>query len=159
MNIEIECMELDDGTIIKPHGKDANGEPLYDLNQIEKLMGNKAVSLVENAAERIGLMEKVHGEALKALTNESGIVNRILIQTREAKKEIVEMTRSMRMTVKSETSETIKRLEDVRQFFLGSDYKIQTERLKEFCDLCERLESLKKSGFLDDIADTILKLS
>lgn len=67
--------------------------------------------------------------------------------------------RSMRMPVVSEVSQMLPALKDVRAFFIGADYGAQMSRLKEFVDLCERLERLKKSGTLDAISDTIIKLS
>jgi len=50
-------------------------------------------------------------------------------------------------------------LKEVRAFFLDKDYETERNRLKEFVDICERLKALKESGFLDTVADTMLKLS
>jgi hypothetical protein len=49
-------------------------------------------------------------------------------------------------------------LKEVRQFFLEESYETEIQRLHEFIDLCERLQALKESGFLDIVADTMLKL-
>jgi hypothetical protein len=49
-------------------------------------------------------------------------------------------------------------LKDVRQFFLNENHETEVARLKEFVELCERLQKLKASGFLDTVADTMLKL-
>ena len=49
-------------------------------------------------------------------------------------------------------------LRDVREFFLGREYDQQMARLTEFVELCERLEKLKESGFLDSVAETMLRL-
>jgi hypothetical protein len=67
--------------------------------------------------------------------------------------------RTVRMSVVSETSAMTGPLREVRQFFLGSDYDAEIKRLREFVDLCERLNKLKESGFLDSVADTMLKLA
>jgi len=67
--------------------------------------------------------------------------------------------RNTRFAVVSETAAMTKELKEVRQFFLGGDYKEQTARLREFVDLCERLRNLKESGFLDSVADTMLRLA
>lgn len=77
---------------------------------------------------------------------------------REASAKHIELIRSTRYTVLSETGQMMHALKDVRQFFMGSDHKDQVARLREFVELCERLQNLKNSGFLDDVADTILKL-
>ena len=63
------------------------------------------------------------------------------------------------MTTTTEVAAMLKPLEDVRQFFLGKDHEAEVARLREFVDLCERLQKLKQSGFLDTVADTMLKLS
>ena len=41
----------------------------------------------------------------------------------------------------------------------AGDYKEEVARLKDFVDLCERLQKLKESGFLDSVADTMLGLA
>ena len=67
--------------------------------------------------------------------------------------------RHSRMAIVTETSQMTAPLREVRQFFLGADYKEEVARLKEFVDLCERLQKLKESGFLDNVADTMLRLA
>lgn len=71
----------------------------------------------------------------------------------------LEDIRQTRFAVVTETASMTKELKDVRQFFLGSDYNEQITRLREFVDLCERLHKLKQSGFLDSVADTMLRLA
>jgi hypothetical protein len=67
--------------------------------------------------------------------------------------------RAVRMAVATEVSQIIQPLSDIRKFFLAHDHKDEVARLKEFVDLCERLQALKSTGFLDTVADTILKLT
>jgi hypothetical protein len=67
--------------------------------------------------------------------------------------------RGKRMTMVTEAAQMTSALKEIRQFFLGSDYKEEIARLAEFVDLCERLQRLKESGFMDSIADTMLTLS
>ena len=74
-------------------------------------------------------------------------------------KQYLEDIRQTRYAVVTETSQMTKPLSEVRQFFLGSDYKEQITRLREFVELCERLQQLKASGFLDSVADTMLRLA
>jgi hypothetical protein len=71
----------------------------------------------------------------------------------------IESIRLTRFAMVTEVAHMIAPLKDIRQFFLASDYKEQIERLREFVDLCERLEKLKKNGTLDRIADTMLSLA
>lgn len=67
--------------------------------------------------------------------------------------------RNLRMATGSELSILLKLLGDLRTFFHGPTYEEEIARLREFTDLCERLKRLKDCGFLDDVADTMLRLS
>lgn len=73
-------------------------------------------------------------------------------------KEQLKTIRDVRMNIIPEIAQLMNGLRDVRKFFLDKDYKEEMGRLKEFVELMERLQALKKSGFLDTVADTILKL-
>lgn len=67
--------------------------------------------------------------------------------------------RVSRMNFVSETNQILTPLKDVRQFFLGRNYAEEITRLREFVELCERLQKLKESGFLDTVADTMIRLA
>lgn len=67
--------------------------------------------------------------------------------------------RQTRMAFDTETKVLMASLREVRQFFLDKTHEQEVVKLKEFIDLCERLKKLKESGFLDTVADTILKLA
>lgn len=67
--------------------------------------------------------------------------------------------RAFRMALDSEMRQVLVAARDVRKFFMENEHQQEVERLKEFVDLCERMQKLRDSGFLDNIADTILKLS
>lgn len=73
-------------------------------------------------------------------------------------KEHLKSIRDARMNILPEVAQMINSLRDVRKFFLDKDYKEEMSRLKEFVELCERLQTLKENGFLDSVADTMLKL-
>jgi len=74
-------------------------------------------------------------------------------------KRYLEDIRMTRFAIVTETSQMTGPLKEVRQFFLGADYKEEITRLKDFVELCERLQKLKESGFLDSVADTMLGLA
>ena len=74
-------------------------------------------------------------------------------------RDVIENVRMARMTTVSEISLTLNALRDIRQFFIGPNYETETKRLAEFVGLCERLKSLKDSGFLDTVADTMIRLA
>lgn len=67
--------------------------------------------------------------------------------------------REFRMAFDGETRHLMTALREVRTFFLDKNHDADVLRLKEFVDLCERLQKLKQSGFLDTVADTMLKLA
>lgn len=73
-------------------------------------------------------------------------------------KENLKAIRDVRMNTIPEVAQMMNSLRDVRKFFLDKDYKEEMVRLREFVELCERLKALKDSGFLDQVADTMLKL-
>ena len=66
--------------------------------------------------------------------------------------------RSARMAMTEEVSHLLISLADVRKFFLSPEHTEETKRLGEFVTICERLKALKESGFLDTVADTMLRL-
>lgn len=67
--------------------------------------------------------------------------------------------RMTRMAFEVETKILMASLKDVRAFFLDQNHDAEVARLREFVDLCERLQKLKQSGFLDTVADTLLRLA
>ncbi len=71
---------------------------------------------------------------------------------------IAEM-RGIKLALVGEVRQMLDGLKDVRSFFLDVRHDEEVKRLKEFIDLCERLKALKESGFLDTVADTMLRLS
>lgn len=117
------------------------------------------MELIKESAERIGLWKNEAIGAADILRSEMDIVGKVANQATEIKKQFIETIRGLRMTVVTEVAATKKPLDDLREFFLGDDHEKEIKRLKEFVDLCERLENLKKNGVLDAVADTILKLS
>lgn len=77
----------------------------------------------------------------------------------DMQRKYVEDLRIMRMSSIKELSESRRELADIRRFFLDPEHAVEVDKLKEFVEVCERMKALKDSGFLDTIADTILKLS
>lgn len=77
----------------------------------------------------------------------------------EQSEERIKTLRETRFAFDSETRLLMASLKEVRQFFLDANHDQEVARLREFVDLCERLQKLKESGFLDTVADTLIKLS
>ena len=109
--------------------------------------------------------EKTRAIALAALGSEEAIRNSVVgLMTAvndldRSMTSAVQKLRSMRMSIVSDSSSAVNALRDIRQFFLGPDYEREQKRLAEFVDLCERLKRLKDSGFLDTVADTMIRLA
>jgi len=80
-------------------------------------------------------------------------------ETKAASKVFLDEVRQTKYATLAEVSALAAPLKDLREFFLGKDYDKQIQRLKEFAELCERLQKLKDSGFLDSVADTMLRLA
>lgn len=72
---------------------------------------------------------------------------------------ILEELRMWRMAVTSEQQKLLQGCADVRKFFLADDHEKEITRLREFIELAERLQKLQQSGFLDKMADTLIKLA
>ena len=81
------------------------------------------------------------------------------IDFRNTTDERLKEVRMARMSMDSEIRQLMQSLREVRLFFLDKQYEEEKARLAEFVGVCERLQKLKDSGFLDSVADTLLKLS
>jgi hypothetical protein len=66
--------------------------------------------------------------------------------------------REQKMALQAETRGLLGALREVREFFLEDKHETEVRRLVEFVELCERLKRLKDSGFLDTVAETMLRL-
>lgn len=123
------------------------------------LTGAECARLTNFATERhLGTAE----EASESLHKSVYAIRRAMKEYKEAQTELHDTLASLRdsrMSVVQEVAKIIPGLKDVRQFFLGNEYAEERRRLVEFVELCERLKSLRDSGFLDDIADTLLRLA
>ena len=97
-------------------------------------------------------------DAKKALHLAMETVRQEWIDWDEKAKSMLQDARMWRMAIDSEFNRALGAFQDVRKFFLSSEHDKEVARLKEFVELCERLQTLKQSGFLDQVADTILKL-
>lgn len=134
-------------------------ETLYDLAEIETKLCTEVVKLAKQTPHIMSeLIEKAQ-EAKLTLREVAAGIGEHYESIKPMKKDIIEELRGLRVATTTEVSAMIKPLEDLRKFFLGADHEKEIARLREFVDLCERLEKLKKSGFIDTVADTMLKLA
>lgn len=132
---------------------------MYDVGKVLDILVvkvNQEAPKLENTMSELLTQTEASVEALRTAVHGIG---RELEELKPIKKAMIEELRSLRMTAAQEIAQAMKPLEDVRQFFIGKDHAAEVGRLREFVELCERLERLKKDGFLDAVADTIIKLA
>jgi len=131
-----------------------NGEQLMEIDSVQELIIQQIEKMPRETRPSVHAAEDARRIVGELVRNLGADVEGFKVKTKLWLEEI----RQTRFAVVRETAEMTAGLKDVRQFFLGSDYKDQIARLREFVDLCERLDVLKKSGFLDQVADTMLRL-
>jgi len=132
-----------------------NGESFVRVDEVDALICEQISKLPAETRPNVLAAQdarKIVRELLDGIGGEMEKFN-------ASSKKYLEDIRQTRFAVVSETASMTKELKDVRQFFLGNDYHDQITRLREFVDLCERLHKLKQSGFLDSVADTMLRLA
>ena len=132
---------------------------MIDLDRLAPFVANEAINEARNIKYEMNTLIEDTKEAKEALREAVEGIGENMGKIKPLKKEMIENLRGMRMTTTMEVAAMLKPLEDLRKFFLGAEHDKEIARLREFVDLCERLEKLKESGFLDTVADTMLKLS
>lgn len=134
-------------------------EPLLNVDKLRKVVAKEAIGLASQAPKIMSELAEKTAEAADVLDESVARVGKHLETFKPMKKEMIQELRGLRMTSTTEVAAMLKPLEDLRKFFLGDQHIEEVAKLKEFVELCERLERLKKSGFLDTVADTMLKLA
>lgn len=135
--------------------KMVNGEPMFHADDVRAVLCAEIAKLPQETRPNVRAAEDARRIMQELLQGIGGDMEKFKADT----KRYMEDIRQTRFAVVTETAAMTTSLKEVRQFFLGGDYRNEIERLREFVDLCERLHKLKESGFLDNIADTMLKLS
>lgn len=132
-----------------------NGEDMFCVDDIQAVICAEIANLPKETRPNVQAAEdarKIIGELTDGI---GGQMEKFRANT----KMYLDDIRQTRFAVVNETNQMMGPLKDIRQFFLGPDYKDEIARLRDFVDLCERLQKLKESGFLDNVADTMLRLS
>jgi hypothetical protein len=132
-----------------------NGEPMMNADDFHRVLCDEIAKLPKETRPNVKAAE----DARKIISELCEGIGGEMEKFKADSKNYLQDIRSARMSIVSETSAMSTSLREVRQFFLGSDYAEEIKRLREFVDLCERLNSLKESGFLDNVADTMLRLA
>ena len=149
---------MDNGNYVSDSGvriTKVNGHTMFNMEDMQDLIVRTIHEFPRQTSPQVKAAEdarKIVAELVQGLGAE--------MEKFEASAKIhCEQIRGKRMAMVTEEAQMTNALKAIRQFFLGSDYKEEMARLTEFVDLCERLQRLKDSGFIDQIADTMLTLS
>jgi len=142
------------GIQLKAQTKD--GDVAYSLDDIAIEM---ALAIQRNAPKELSELARVAVDSRRVIRESSDDIGQIVSEFDRIVSAATQSVRSKRMTIVSECASVVNALKDVRQFFLGPDYERETKRLAEFVELCERMKALKDSGFLDTVADTMIRLA
>lgn len=126
---------------------------------IDDLASEVVLAIQRNAPKELSDLARIAIDSRKVLLESSQNICEIVNDFDRITKSAQQSIRSNRMNIVSECAHVVGALKDVRQFFLGPDYEREQKRLSDFVDLCERLKVLKDSGFLDTVADTMLRLA
>ena len=125
---------------------------------VAKIMAREARAHASTSPKIMSELIKETKDSVETLEAVVEGVGSCLEGLKPLKKDMIGELRSLRMTTTTEASQMLKPLEEIRQFFLSDKHEQEVERLEQFVSLCERLQLLKESGFLDSVADIMLKL-
>lgn len=135
-------------------------QPMKD-NELDRLerSGHAKVGFSEDSAKNFNRVLAGVEEAKESLQKQLSALDDLLADVAVRQKLAIEQMRGLRMGFVAEVAQMTGNLKELRVFFHGSDHEKEIARLREFADVCERLKALKDSGFLDSVADTMLRLS
>ena len=133
-------------------------EPPPDDHSLNTKIGNKAIQKAEEGiAKEEAFVNRVN-DAKRALELSVSTFRKDSLDYMDELDAHLLRLRQARMALDTESKHILAQCADVRKFFLSEDHGEQLKRLAEFADTCQKLKALKESGFLDAVADTILKL-
>jgi hypothetical protein len=135
--------------------RDHNLQEYYNINEVAV----NILAEINKQPHQVTALARAAIDARNVLDENMKQIGPVMEDFNARVKVALEDVRQSRMAVVGEVAHLLQPLKELRAFLLGKDYEFEIARLKEFCDLCERLAKLKKDGTLDAIADTIIKLA
>lgn len=130
-----------------------------DFIDADDLAAQMVYAIERNLPKEMTKLALAALDARKVLREEMDGIGSVMADFERVSKDLSNEIRNKRMTVVTEASKMTNALKDIRQFFLGPDFEREQKRLNDFVELCERLQALKESGFLDTVADTMIRLA
>jgi len=142
--------ELTDETIVTLYADDELNFLINELHVAQTMEVNKTL------LDEINKEVKISKSILQEMANDCLAIQEILEpQLLHAIKRL----RETRMTIRTEFSQTLNAMKDVREFFLDKEYEKEMSRLEKFVNIVSQFRELSNNGTLDAVSDTILKLS
>lgn len=132
-----------------------NGQEMFNLHDIAV----QVVAEINKSPQELTPLARATFDARTVLDENLVGLGGLMEDFRAKTKAYLDEIRQTRFAVISETASISTGLKDIRQFFHGPTYAEEIKRLTEFVDLCERLQKLQQSGFMEAITDTMLRLS
>jgi hypothetical protein len=129
-----------------------------EITKEERQVGSELIVRTEESISKDESFVKRVVDAAKALDETISSLRLEQMQCLEESSKFLNDFRMTQMATSTEVSKALKSYSDVRQFFLNEEHVEQMTRLKEFVEVLTKLKEFKDNGFIDAVADTILKL-
>jgi hypothetical protein len=123
------------------------------------LIAFKVIEAINNSPHKLTELARAAIDARGVLDDNMKTLGKGMELLQGTVKVALEDVRQTRFAFVAEVSQMLSPLKELRAFLLDNQYETEIKRLREFCDLCERLQKLKADGTLDVIADTIIRLA
>lgn len=131
---------------------------LINSFEMEKAIANQMIETAPKRPDELEDLVERTQVARKSLLEAIRSVGEAIEMFTPKSNEYIRELRSFSTCGVLELKNLLRAFEDIRKFFLSEQHEPEIKRLSEFVSMCERLKALKDSGFLDSVADTILKL-
>ena len=146
--------KVPDSTV--PSGRvDSRGEQLYSRDEMIQYLE----LAVDRKIKSLTTVEQVALAAQQPIYKGKLALEEAMADLDSASARYINSVRQSRVGIVTEVNAMMSSLRDVRQFFVGADHTAEITRLREFVDLCERIQKLKSDGTLDAVCETIIKLA
>ena len=142
--------ELVDETIVTMYSDDGISTLINELQIAQTMEVNK--TLLDEINKEVEISRNI----LQEMSNDCLAIQEFLEPQLTT---AIKRLRETRMTIKTEFSQTLNAMKDVRKFFLDKEYEKEMDRLERFVNIVSQFRELSADGTLDAVSDTILKLS
>lgn len=116
----------------------------------------------ENAQKRtvaeINEARTAYEEARKALIRERDAYSELEAVLHRQTRDFLNDLRSFRMTISSEVQSLLRDMKDIRDFADSLGHSEALAKLRELCDVAERIKGISASGVLEAVNECALKI-